>query len=116
MISQSKIQAWTKLKESGRAKNIEEMLFRFLVNHGAHTTDELRQLGAHQTITGRLSALEEQGKVVKERNGKHSLWAAVTDPIQQQMFADMYRQEQYNRWKKNGIEKGYFTKAGVRLL
>ena len=95
---------------TGQIKTNEAKILNFIIeNKGAHINGMRFGLNMqHQTLTARLSVLEDFGILYKSgtiNNGNHSVWSYEPDE-KKQAENSMKRQRQlFNIWRKQGILK-----------
>ena len=95
---------------TGQIKTNEAKILNFIIQRNGGNLIDMRSLipMQHQTLTSRISVLEDFGILYKSgtiNNGNHSVWSYEPDE-QKQSENSMKRQRQmFNIWRKQGILK-----------
>lgn len=120
----AKVKTWIRNVESGMIKSTTERVLLEIKNIGKSNTDlftyqttgidteTLRNhLGmAHQTLTSRLSELQDNGliKVIGEKHGDesvYSVYAYVSDPEERITLAEVRKKEKFTQWMDRGLNE-----------
>ena len=118
----AKVKTWIRNVENGMIKTATERVLTEIYNVRKTNTDlfsfettgidmdTLRQkLGmAHQTLTSRLSELQDNGliKVIGETQGHdsfYSIYAYVSDPEERDMLVEERKKEKFKQWLDRGL-------------
>ena len=120
----AKVKTWIMNVESGMIKSTTERVLLEIKNVEKSNTDlftyqttgidteTLRnRFGiAHQTLTSRLSELQDNGliKVIGEKQGNesvYSVYAYVSDSSEREMLADERKKEKFTQWMDRGLNE-----------
>lgn len=120
----AKVKTWIRNVENGMIKSTTERVLLEIKNVGKSNTDlftyqttgidteTLRnRLGmAHQTLTSRLSELQDNGliKVIGEKQGDDSVYSVytyVSDSIERETLAEARKKEKFAQWMDRGLNE-----------
>lgn len=120
----AKVKTWIRNVENGMIKTATERVLTEIYNVRKTNTDlfsfetsgidmgTLREkLGmAHQTLTSRLSELQDNGliKVIGEKHGDesvYSVYAYVSDPEERITLAEVRKKEKFTQWMDRGLNE-----------
>ena len=95
---------------TGKIRTNEAKILNFIIERNGSNLIHMRSLLniPHQTLTSRLSSLEDYGIIYKGgiiNNGKHSQWLFEPNEEKQRLNALSREKRMFNAWKKQGILK-----------
>lgn len=106
MSSKSR-ETFLKQLQDGSYESKQKEVYEHVWEHGPVTLENMRTaMGmAHQTLTSRLSALQDMGVIYQD----DETGAFETAPIHQYaQLAQERKQLRYDRWKRRGEDEGFF--------
>ena len=92
---------------NGAYESKQKQVYEHVWEHGPVTLANMRAaMGmAHQTLTSRLSALQDLGVIYQDDDGRFD----TVPEIHYERHAAQRKELRYQRWKKRGEDEDFFT-------
>lgn len=103
-----KIKAYIEQIESGKILNNEQKIIKFLRERGGSDIETMRSLlfMKHQTLTSRLSVLEDYGVVYNAgtcKGGKYTFYKFEPNELNRESNRQERQKKAFNNWVKKGL-------------